>query len=119
MNKKILVVEDEEAMAKALMSKLVTSGFIVTLAKNGEEALQNLAKERFDCVLLDILMPVKDGYTVLIEKKQTMNADTKVCVLTCLGQEESLTKAKGLGADICFIKSQTSLHQVVDALKNL
>ena len=113
----ILVVEDEPAMSKALCTKLSGSGFAVSTAKNGEEAMTELAKKRFDWVILDLLMPVKDGFAVLQEKKQTMNAATKVCVLTCMGQEESLQKAKDLGADLCFIKSQTSLKQVIEALR--
>lgn len=114
--RKILIVEDEAAMSKALLKKLENSGFDVSLAENGEEAMQELKEQMFDWILLDLLMPVKDGFAVLSEKKLTINAGTKVCVLTCMGQEESLQRARDLGADLCFIKSQTSLKEVMEAI---
>jgi DNA-binding response OmpR family regulator len=113
----ILVVEDDTSMSSVMEKRLTNKGFSVTHAANGEEALTHMKAQRFDWILLDLLMPVKDGFAVLKEKTDTLNAQTKVCVLTCLGEEETLQKAKNMGAELCFIKSQTSLSQVIKALQ--
>jgi len=112
--KKILIVEDDMNLARALRLKFQKHGFDSTACYGGEEAIEMMLKQKFDIVLLDILMPGKDGYVVLAEKAGTMNKTTPVHVLTALGQEENLVKAKELGATRCFVKSKVSINEVVD-----
>lgn len=116
--KKILVAEDEKPMAKALALKLNHAGFEAKEAHNGEEALDMLSKESFDLLLLDLIMPRMDGFSVL-EKIKEKGIKVKIVVTSNLGQEEDSIKAKSLGAIDYFVKSDTSLAEIVDYVKNL
>lgn len=115
--KKILIVEDDKYLAKALALKFKTSGFDPTPCYGGQEAIDCLNKDTYDIVLLDILMPGKDGFSVLTEKKGTPNATTPVHVLTALGQEDILDRAKELGARECYVKSKVPISDVVENVK--
>jgi DNA-binding response OmpR family regulator len=115
--KKLLVTEDEDAMARVLVNKFERSGFEVHRCCNGKEALEYLGANTVDVIVLDLLMPGKDGFAVLQEKKSTKNPTTPVFVLTNLGQEEALERAKSLGATDCFVKSRTSLNDLVIHIK--
>ena len=116
--KKILVAEDEKAISKALILKLSHAGFEATPAYDGESALDLMAKEKFDLLLLDLMMPKLDGLNVLSQMK-IKGLTTPVIVTTNLGQEEDIKKAKELGAMDYFIKSDTALAEIVDKIKKL
>lgn len=107
--KKILIVEDEMPIAQTLRLKLENQGFETVHASDGDEALTLLEKCVFDLILLDIIMPKKDGFEVL----RTMKKSIPVCVLTNLCQEEDGALCKKLGARKYFIKSETSLNDIV------
>ena len=64
-SKKILVVDDEEQLALALKIRLQSQGYQVTTANNGQQAVQQVTQERPDLIILDVLMPVMDGYSCL------------------------------------------------------
>jgi DNA-binding response OmpR family regulator len=112
----ILIVEDEETLASALGVKFGKHGFAATIARDGEEGLEKMREVQFSAIILDLLMPKKDGYTVLTERAQTKNSATPVYVLTALGQEAHLEKAKSLGAKRCYVKS---LISIADVLKEI
>jgi DNA-binding response OmpR family regulator len=114
--KKLLLAEDERAIAKALQLKLSLSGFEVEVASNGEEALALIKTKKFDLLLLDIMMPKMDGFTVMEEMKKLKNK-TPVIVLSNLSQEDDADRAKKLGAvDFC-IKSNTPLAEIIEKIK--
>lgn len=110
--KRILIVEDEAPMARALELKLNHSGFDAVAAHSGQAALDLLAKEQFDLVLLDLIMPGLDGFAVLTSLKQR-SSTIPVIVLSNLNQPEDIKKAKDLGARDFFIKSDVPLANVV------
>ncbi len=110
--KSVLIVEDEKPLARALELKVKHYGFLAKTAFNGKEALDILAKEKFDLILLDLIMPVMDGFE-LLEKMKERGLKTPVIVLTNLGQTEDAKKAKELGAVDYFIKSNTAIADVV------
>lgn len=114
--KKILIVEDEHPLAKALSLKLTTSGFQSKIAANGEEGLSILKKEKFDLILLDLIMPKMDGFAFLSEIKKR-KIKTKVLVTTNLSQTEDLQRAKELGATDYIVKSAASLTSIIDSIK--
>lgn len=116
--KKILVCEDEKPIAKALVLKLNHEGFEAEAVHDGEEAIKILQERQFDLVLLDLIMPRVDGFGVLA-KMQELKNNTPVIVTSNLGQEEDLKRAKELGAINYFIKSNTSLQEIVDNIKSL
>ncbi|MBI4252908.1 response regulator [Candidatus Uhrbacteria bacterium] len=111
--KKILIIEDEKSMARALELKLAFAGFESKAAGNGEEGLALLEKETFDLVLLDIIMPKIDGFAVL-EALKEKKIKTPVIVLTNLSQDEDEKRAKSLGAKDFLVKSNTSIATIVE-----
>ncbi len=97
---KILVVDDEVKNVKLLEAQLVPRGYAVVTASNGEEALQQVAAEQPDLVLLDVMMPVMDGFEACQRLKD--DPETRlipVVIMTTLGQVEDRIKGIEAGAD--------------------
>lgn len=113
--RKVLVVDDEKALANALRSKLQSSGYEVKAVYGGEEAITEVGSGEYELMLLDILMPGVDGWKVL----SSVNGKVKVIITSNLGQEEDVKKAKSLGATDFLIKSENSLSDIVDKVKLL
>lgn len=118
MKKRILIAEDEKPIARALELKLSGSGYEAVAAYNGEEAIEKMEEGEFDLVLLDLVMPKMDGFAVL-GQMQANNKKIPVIVLSNLGQEEDIKRAKTLGAIDYFVKSNISLTEVVSYIDNL
>lgn len=115
-NKKILLVEDEKALVKVLNLKLTTAGFATTVVFDGEEAINTLRTSGYDLIILDLIMPKKNGYAVLEEIKK-MDLKTPVIILSNLGQEEDLEKAKSYGVAEYFVKSNIPLDKIIEGVK--
>ena len=116
--KRILFVEDEPALQKTLHDYLVAEGFEVFLASNGEEGIHMVKSKKPDLVLLDIILPKKDGYEVIREIKA--DPETKkipVILLTNLGSLNDVEKAVQLGASTYLIKSEYTLEEVLGKVK--
>ncbi|MBI5221909.1 MAG: response regulator [Candidatus Magasanikbacteria bacterium] len=116
--KKILVVEDEKPMARALELKLAGAGFEVQACYNGQECIDLLAKGSFDLILLDLVMPVKDGFAVLADLKEK-GSKVPVIVLTNLSQVDDYKRVKELGALDLFVKSDTPIAEIVEKVKKI
>lgn len=116
--KVILIVEDEEAMGRVLCQKFERQGFAAVHAVNGNDALEKMKQECFDLIILDLLMPGKDGFVVLRERGEGKCCDVPVFVLTNLGDEDVLKRALTLGATECFTKSNISLNDLVTKVKD-
>lgn len=115
--KKVLIIEDEKPLAQAMMLKLTHEGFLVTVACDGSEGLRLLNEERYDLVLLDLVMPKVNGFEVLAQIKKSNNP-TKVIVISNLRQQEDLKKAQELGADKYLLKLETSVLDLVNIVRN-
>jgi DNA-binding response OmpR family regulator len=116
--KKILLAEDDEFLSRALEDKLNKDGFQPVIALDGEKALDILKSEPIDLILLDLMMPVKNGFDVLSE----INSDEKlskipVIVSSNLGQESDIQKAKDLGADDFLIKVNSNLKDIMGIIE--
>lgn len=118
MGKRILIAEDEKPMAKALEMKLNNVGFEAKAVFNGEEALEELQKNNYDLLLLDLMMPKKDGFDVLTEMRDK-KIKVPTIVSTNLSQESDVEKAKSLGAVDYFVKSDTPITEVVEHVKKI
>ncbi|MEN9582416.1 MAG: hypothetical protein RL641_370 [Candidatus Parcubacteria bacterium] len=114
--KKILIVEDERPLARALELKLAKEGFVVSIATNGQEAIDAISKTTFDIMILDLVMPLYDGFHVLAHVHDN-NIPIKIIVLSNLSQNEDIDKAKGLGAKEYYVKSNTPILTLVENVK--
>ncbi len=97
-NAKILVVDDELAIRKGMKILLQGEGYEVCTARNGDEALTAFAAECPDVVLLDVMMPCKNGYAVCTEIR-AMNRHTPVIFLTAMASDVDQLRGFGVGAD--------------------
>lgn len=116
MSKKILVIEDEKPLAQAINLKLSHEGFEVSIAQDGEEGLELIKQSKPDLVLMDLIMPNLDGFG-LLEKLREEKIETKVIVLSNLGQEEDIERTKQLGAIDFFVKADFALSDLVEVVK--
>ncbi|MFA5800031.1 MAG: response regulator [Candidatus Peribacteraceae bacterium] len=117
-NKSVLIVEDERPLAHALEMKLKSQGYQTHIAVNGEDALAELKKGGYHLMLLDLIMPVMDGFAVLEEMKGRKTR-VPVIVLSNLGQDEDRTKAKELGAIDYFVKSNTPIAEIIARVQSV
>lgn len=117
---RILLVEDDEFLSKILIEKLVIRGFDVVHVKDGAAALKAAGDKRLDAILLDILIPKKNGFEVLTELKR--NSATKaipVLMLTNLGKREDVDRALKLGAVEYLIKAHFAPSDMIDRLNKV
>jgi DNA-binding response OmpR family regulator len=116
---KVLVAEDDKFLSNAYRVKLSKAGIEAKLATDGNEALQILKTFTPNVILLDLVMPVKDGFATLQEIKA--NSEWKsipVIVASNLGQKEDIEKGKKLGAADFIVKSDLSLDELITKLKS-
>lgn len=116
--KKILFIEDESALQKTFRDVLEREGYEMISALDGESGLRLAKTQKPDLILLDLILPKKDGFDVLKELKE--NEATKeipVIVLTNLEEIESIEKAIELGATTYLVKAQYTLEEVIQKVK--
>ena len=96
----ILVVEDDTDIQQLVSYNLIRAGFNVTCADTGEEALQLLGRERFDAMVLDLMLPGSDGIEVCrAVREQQATRGLPVIMLTAKGEEDDIVTGLGCGAD--------------------
>lgn len=118
-NKKILIIEDDKDYFFILQTNFETAGFSVAVAKNGQEGLNLIEKEKPDLIILDIMMPVMDGYQVA-KKIKERNINTPVIFLTHLKDVDSISKALEIIPSDYIIKSDMPPDKIViEAKKKL
>ena len=100
---RILIIEDEPKAAAFVKKGLSESGFIVDVAENGEDGLARVLNLDYDLVILDAMLPYKDGWTVLAEMRQRQRS-TRVLFLTARGAVQDRVKGLELGADDYLVK---------------
>ncbi|MFA5318328.1 MAG: response regulator [Patescibacteria group bacterium] len=116
--KKILIIEDEDTISGMYKASMEKAGYSVVLATNGEKGLEMAKTEKPDLILLDIMMPKMDGFTVLEKVKSNDNIkDVPVVMLTNLGQEDDREKGRKLGADDYWVKADFTPAQVNEKIK--
>lgn len=113
-NKKILIAEDDSFLVEAYKVKFNKSGYEAQIVTDGEELLKTVSSFLPDLILLDLIMPVKDGITTLAELKQGSYKDIPVIIASNLGQSEDVKKGLEMGAVDYIVKSDTSLNELMD-----
>lgn len=116
---KLLIIEDDSFFRNFFASKLVEAGHQVQIAADGEEGLQKIKTEKPDLVLLDIIMPKKDGFEVLKTlNTQGLTTSLPVIVFSTLGQEDDVQKAIRLGAKDYINKSLFDFNKILEKINN-
>lgn len=116
---KIIVAEDDKFLSKAYHLKLGKTSHEVKYASDGDEVIELLKTFIPDLILLDLIMPKKDGFHVLeyIKNSETLK-HIPVIVTSNLGQKEDITRALSLGAKDYIIKTDVSLEEIVKKIES-
>jgi len=115
---KILLIEDEEMLANMYEVKFKNEGFDLEKALDGAEGLEKAKSMKPDFILLDIIMPKMDGFSVLKAlKEDDSTKDIPVMLLTNLGQDEDIEKGKQLGSVGYLVKANITPSEVVAEVK--
>jgi len=119
MKPKILVVEDEPLLLDVYKESLDGEEFIVDTAADGNQAWDKLSQGGFDLVLLDVILPEKDGLQLLrdLKKNPAKNPNKKIVFMTNLAEEGLIKQAKGLGVDEVMVKSDMTPAEFVGRVK--
>ena len=117
--KKILLVEDDTALASVYRSRLELEGFEISEVHNGEDALSAAVAFKPDLVLLDAMMPKISGFDVLdILRNTPETSNMRVIMLTALSQPKDKERAEQLGVDDYLVKSQVVIGDVVARVRH-
>ncbi|MFP4022454.1 MAG: PleD family two-component system response regulator [Candidatus Paceibacterota bacterium] len=113
--KKIIFIEDEVNLKDLLKKKLENNGYEVDTAEDGEEGLNKIRAEKPDLILLDIIMPKKDGFEVMEELQEDEELRSiPVIIVSNSGQPVELERAKRLGVKDWIVKTEFDPQEVVD-----
>jgi len=118
--RKILFIEDESALQRAVSHVLIDKGYKMFSALDGEIGIEVAKKEHPDLILLDLIIPKKDGFAVLQElKEDSSTADIPIIVLTNLEGSADVERALALGATTYLVKTNYKLEEVVEKIKSI
>lgn len=114
---RVLLAEDDRLLRVAGEATLRKKGFDVTVAVDGEDALQKAQDTPFDVILLDVMMPKLQGFEVLERlKADPATRDVPVIMLSSLGQDADVQEAMDAGATAYFVKSAFGLNELADKI---
>lgn len=117
--KKVMIVEDDALLAKALAESFITEKFEVTIVGNGLEVPDAIKKFFPDIILLDLILPGIDGFSVLRQlKEESKTKNIPVAILSNLGEAGDVKSTKALGADEYFIKANTEIAKIIKYVKD-
>ncbi|MFA5431318.1 MAG: response regulator [Candidatus Paceibacterota bacterium] len=120
MFKKILLIEDDKFLRELMSKKLITLGYDVVSAADGESGLVMIKETKPDVVLLDLILPGINGFEVLEKAKQDPETvDIPVVILSNLGQGEDIEKGLVLGAKDFLVKAHFTPQEIVNKLKSI
>ena len=117
--KKILIIEDDDALVKMYSLKFLHEGFDIDYALDGEVGLEKLQKKEYDLILLDLMIPKVNGFQVLetLRKSNYINKDKMVIAITNLSLYEDRKKVSDLGANGYVIKANLTPREIVEKIK--
>ena len=119
MPKKILIVDDEPSLIVPVQFLMEQNGYDVLVAFSGEEAMEIIAEKKVDLILLDIMLPVIDGFEVCQRVRENLQWNKiKIILLTALGSDANVEKGLALGAD-AYITKPFSNVDIVEQVKEL
>lgn len=117
---KIMLVEDDNNLREIYGARLLAEGHEIVAAKDGEEALALAVQEKPDLIISDVMMPRISGFDMLdILRNAPETKYTKVIMMTALSQAEDKSRADKLGADRYLVKSQVTLEDVANVVREV
>lgn len=117
---KILVAEDDRLLANAYKVKLTREGYDVLIVNDGDELIANIEKYSPDLIVLDLIMPKTDGFSILeYLKKSERWKNVPILVSSNLSQTEDVVRVTKLGADDYIVKSDLSMKVLGEKIKSL
>lgn len=118
--KKIVIIEDEVILRETLHDFLEKENFEVNSAADGEAGVELVMRKIPDLVLLDIILPKKNGYEVITELRENQTTkDVPIILLTNLGSIRDIEKALALGATTYLVKADYQLKEIVEKIKGV
>lgn len=118
MASKVLIVDDEPNIVISLQFLMRKAGFETSVARDGDEALTEVESFRPDLVLLDVMMPRRDGFEVCQQLRASGWTDLKIILLTAKGREAEVAKGLSLGAD-AYVTKPFSTSELVETVTRL
>jgi DNA-binding response OmpR family regulator len=116
----ILLVEDDKLLRDLLSKKIAKSGYGIECACDGMEGLEIMRKNTPDLVLLDIIMPRKSGFEVIIEMKRDDNLkNIPIVIVSNSGQPVEIDKAKEMGVKDWIVKTEFDLDEVIEKIRKI
>ncbi len=117
---KILIIEDEEVLAKVLREKLEKADFNVKISSDGEDVILDIKSWKPNVILLDLMLPKKDGLEILKElKEDKVLKKIPVIIVSNLDDGDSIKKGIKLGAADYFVKSEHPINEIVKKVKEV
>lgn len=116
---KILIIEDDNFLLSLIVEKFIQLGFDAEAASDGEEGLNKILNNKYDLILLDMILPKMDGFKVLeeVKKNQTLK-DLPIVVTSNLYDKNDIDRAVSLGAADYIIKAYNSPENIVDRVRS-
>ena len=118
MPRKVLIVDDEPNIVTSLTFLMKKSGFETSVARDGDEALAEVERFQPDLVLLDVMMPKRDGFEVCQTLRAAGHTTLKIILLTAKGRESEVAKGLAIGADD-YVTKPFSTRDLVDLVNRL
>jgi two-component system, OmpR family, alkaline phosphatase synthesis response regulator PhoP len=119
MPSKILIADDEQNIVISLEFLMKREGFVVSIAQDGEEAVEKIRAELPDLVLLDVMMPKKSGFEVCQEvKSDPALQSVRILMLTAKGRDTEVAKGLALGAD-AYMTKPFSTRELVERVRSM
>ncbi len=114
---KVLVIDDDKFFRTLLESELRQENMEVMLAGDGEDGIKKTKEWKPDAIVLDLILPKKDGFEVLgALKEMPEGKNAAIFVFSTLSQEHDKTEALNLGARKCFMKGEHTVHHIAEAI---
>ncbi len=120
MAQKILIIEDDKFLRELISQKLLKESYDIAEAVDGEKGVEAVKIEKPDLILLDLILPEMDGFTVLAKiKEDPSTSQIPVIILSNLGQKDDIEKGLKLGAIDYLIKAHFTPNEIVDKVKTV
>ncbi len=116
----MLLIEDDDIIIKLLSKRIEKSGYLVTIARNGKEGIKAMQEHKPDLILLDMLMPVLDGFGVLEYMKNAgLLPNLPVIIISNSGQPVEIERALKLGVRDYLVKLNFNPNELIEKIKRI